>query len=349
MGGDSIVSVSDRDLMKRLGVVVAFIFVFTAAFSHLAGVYSQKFYDRTAPAQLVWARHPMSANEPVAFFAAHEVTLPPNRIYTRLKLLGDPEYTLYVNGREIAGRLVREDRALDYYDLSEVVQTGRNRIVIAVRAPKGAGALLAALDIAPETENWAVTDSRWKIYRRWDPLILQYDVAGNWETPAIIGAPPIGRWNFLEIVKREPEVPAANVLAAKESFELVALLPTIRTRQASPSPAASARVRVHSTSASRRGACASRRIARARSAVSCRCDSRMTAASSDCSSSTRARSCSRRARPRSRRRRTQLSLCGGVRAGCEDRGFAVGRSLKVAKSQSLKGEGGSLRLETLRL
>ena len=48
----------------------------------------------------------MSANEPVAFFAAREFTLPPNRVYTRLKVLGDPEYTLYVNGREIAGRLV---------------------------------------------------------------------------------------------------------------------------------------------------------------------------------------------------------------------------------------------------
>jgi len=230
MGGDSIVSASDRDLMKRLGIVVAFIFVFTAAFSHLSGVYSQKFYDRTAPAKLVWARHPMSANEPVAFFAARDVTLPPNRVYARLKVLGDPEYTLYVNGREIAGRLVREDRALDYYDLSQVMQTGRNRIVIAVRAPKGAGALLAALDIAPETENWVVTDEQWKIYRRWDPLILQYDVAGNWERPVIIGAPPIGRWNFLEIAKREPDAPSANLLVAKQSFELVGLLPTIRTR-----------------------------------------------------------------------------------------------------------------------
>jgi hypothetical protein len=229
-----VVKRAERDLMKRLGLVLGFIFVFTAAFSHLAGVYSQKFYDRTAPAQLLWARHPMSANEPVAFFAARELTLPPNRVYVRLKLLGDPEYTLFVNGREIAGRLVSEnigeDRALDYYDLSGVMQTGRNRIVIAVRAPKGAGAFLAALDLAPETENWLVSDSQWKIYRRWDPLILHYDVAGDWETPMIIGAPPIGRWNFLEIAKRQPEAPSTNVLAAKETFEYIGLLPTIRTR-----------------------------------------------------------------------------------------------------------------------
>ena len=228
--------------MKRLALVLAFVFVFTAAFSHLASVYSQKFHDRTAPAQLIWARHPMSANEPVAFFAARDVTLPPQRVYARLKVLGDPEYTLYVNGREIAGRLVGEDRALDYYELSEVMQTGRNRIVIAVRAPKGVGALLAALDLAPETQNWAVTDAQWKIYRKWDPLILQYDVAGNWETPMIVGAPPIGRWNFLEIAKREHEAPPASVLQAKESFEMIGLLPTIRT-QAGISVAGSERAR----------------------------------------------------------------------------------------------------------
>jgi hypothetical protein len=228
MATDSI-RAADRDLMRRLTIVLAFVFVFTAAFSHLAGVYSQKFYDRTAPAQFLWAQHPMSANEPVAFFAAREVTLPPNRIYVRLKVLGDPEYTLYVNGREIAGRYVGEDRALDYYDLSEAMQTGRNRIVVAVRAPKGVGAMLAALDLAPETENWLVSDSRWKIYRRWDPLLLQYDVAGQWETPRIIGAPPAGRWNFLDIVKRPAEVPVAKVVAAKEAFAFIGLLPTIRT------------------------------------------------------------------------------------------------------------------------
>src|SRR5687768_9716189 len=38
----------DMDLMKRLTIVLAFIFVFTAAFSHLVSVYAQKFHDRTA-------------------------------------------------------------------------------------------------------------------------------------------------------------------------------------------------------------------------------------------------------------------------------------------------------------
>lgn len=224
------VSRSDRDLLKRLAVFAAFVLVFTAAFSHLVSVYSRKFHDRTAPAQWIWARHNMSSDEPVAFFAAREVDLPPNRVYTRLKLLGDPEYTLFVNGKDAAGRRVGEERALDYYDISELVQTGRNRIVIAVRAPKGVGGLLASIDIAPETENWVVTDGQWKIYRQWDPLILQYDVAGQWERPMIVGEPPIGRWNYLEIARREPGRAPVQLLPARDAFPVRALLPAIKTQ-----------------------------------------------------------------------------------------------------------------------
>jgi len=220
----------DVALVKRLAIVVAFVLVFTAAFSHLVSVYSQKFHDRTAPARWIWAQHNMSADEPLAFFAAREITLPANRVYTRLKLLGDPEYTLYINGKEVAGRRVGEERALDYYDISPYVQTGRNRIVVAVRAPKGAGGLLAAIDIAPETENWVVTDGRWKIYRQWNPLLLQYDIAGQWEAPRIVGEPPVGRWNYLEIAKRDGSMPPVEVLPPKASFALNALLPAIRTQ-----------------------------------------------------------------------------------------------------------------------
>jgi hypothetical protein len=229
--GDSI-SAADRDLMKRLTIVLAFVFVFTAAFSHLLDVYSHKFFDRTEPARWIWANQSMSANDPLAFFAAREIDLPPNRVYTRLKILGDPEYTLYLNGREVAGRRLEEesDRTLDYYDLSDLVRTGRNRIVIAVRAPQGVGGLLASIDIAPETENWIVTDAQWKIYRAWDPLILEYDIAGQSERPMIVGAPPIGRWNYLPIEKRARATPPTKVIEPKTTFFVDGRLPAISTR-----------------------------------------------------------------------------------------------------------------------
>jgi hypothetical protein len=237
--GDStsvkIVSDADRDLMRRLTIVLAMIFAFTAAFTHLDRIYSRKFFDITGNAQWIWAQHRMSDNVPLAFFAARDFTLPANRFYTRLKVLGDPEYTLFLNGREIAGRRLdghrgeTEERVLDTYDISELAKTGHNRIVIAVRAPQGAGGLIASIDIAPETANWVVTDGHWKIYRQWDPRILVTDVPeAVAQPPAIIGSPPVGRWNYLQAAER-PLVPQpTQVIPPVDSFEQMAFIPMIR-------------------------------------------------------------------------------------------------------------------------
>jgi len=217
--------------MRRLTLVLLFLFAFTAAFSGLDRVYSQKFLDVTGRAQWIWARQPMSANDPVAFFAARNFTLPEKRVYARLKVIGDPEYTLYVNGREVAGRRLQSDqRELDLYDISELVHTGANRIVITVRAPQGVGGLLASLDIAPETENWVVTDASWRIYRRWRPEILVHDVDADWETPVLFGEPPIGRWNYLPLARRAPDVPPSKTLAPHQAFPVIGYIPAIRTR-----------------------------------------------------------------------------------------------------------------------
>lgn len=216
--------------MKRLGAVFAFLFVFTAAFSYLVRVYSQKFYDVTGEARWIWAQHPMSANAPVAFFAARDLDLPEQRIFTHIKVLGDPEYTLYVNGQKIAGRRVGEDRNIHLYDISDLVKTGRNRIVIGVRAAQGFGGLIAAVDIAPETRNWVVTDASWRIYRRWDPALLKRDLSAGWEWPHIIGEPPVGRWNFLDIKAHDRATPVQEVQQATESFPVDGFIPRVKTR-----------------------------------------------------------------------------------------------------------------------
>src|SRR5687767_5138921 len=189
--GDSI-NARDSDLVKRLSVVVIFILVFTAAFAQLHRVYADKFFGITGRAEWIWAQHRMSSNEPVAFFAARELTLPERREYTHLKVIGDPEYAIYVNGTEIAGRRLagrrktHVDERLDLYDISPFVQTGRNRIVIAVRAPAGIGGLIASIDLAPENQNWLVTNADWKIYRQWHPDLVQRDPPGvAWEVPQI--------------------------------------------------------------------------------------------------------------------------------------------------------------------
>ena len=217
--------------MKRLTLVLAFILFFSAAFSALNRIYSNKFLATTGEARWLWAHHRMSSNDPVAFFAARDFTLPEKRYYTRVKVAADPEYTLFINGREVTGRLIQGDPTLDLYDVSQLVTTGRNRIVVAVRAPQGVGGVLASIDIAPEVANWVVTDASWKIYRWWSPDILLRDVPAVYsERPLILGPPPIGRWNYLTLVPRTLVPPPSTTAPPRESFPTIARLPAIRTR-----------------------------------------------------------------------------------------------------------------------
>jgi hypothetical protein len=223
---------ADRDLMRRLTIVLLFIGLFAAGFAYLDRVYSQKFLDITGRAQWIWAQHRLSSNEPVAFFAAREFDLPERRQFTHLKVLGDPEYSVWVNGRELARRSVGEERSLDLYDISESVRTGRNRIVIAVRSAQGVGGLIASLDIGAEAANWIVTDGSWRIHRRWSPeLPLREPTGGRWEPPMIIGDPPIGRWNYLSVRKRALDLPSTKLVRPRRSFEQMGAIPMISTRE----------------------------------------------------------------------------------------------------------------------
>ncbi|HET7436327.1 MAG TPA: hypothetical protein VFN10_16575 [Thermoanaerobaculia bacterium] len=229
-GADSI-SASDRDLLRRITIALALIFIFVAAFSHLNYIYSHKFFDITGEAKWIWAEHRVSDNVPLGFFAVRDFTLPENRLYTKLKICGDPEYELFVNGRSVAAHRTEGERKLDVYDLAPFVHTGVNRIVVAIRARQGVGGLIASIDIAPEVQNFVVTNREWKIYRRWSPELLLRDVKRDVaEVPMIIGEPPTGRWNYLSPRDREPVPPPTTIFDPKQSFPMKAQIPTIRTK-----------------------------------------------------------------------------------------------------------------------
>src|SRR5213075_1724317 len=113
---------------------------------------------------------------------------------TKIKVAGDPEYTLYFNGQEIGGRRFGEHRdALDVFDVTQLAKTGRNRIVIAARSTNGVGGVLAAVDLSTEVENYVVTDASWKMFHRWNPALPLRDV-GLSTPPMVLGQPPRGRW-----------------------------------------------------------------------------------------------------------------------------------------------------------
>jgi hypothetical protein len=217
----------DSNEIRRwtIGIVVAFLFV--AAFTRLNAVYSHKFFDVTGHAKWIWPHVDVSNEIPVAFFATRDFDLPKSRYYTHIKIAADPEYTLYLNGRELASHRMTDASALDLYDVTALARDGRNRIAIAVRSVKGVGGLIASVDIAPETENFVVTDRTWKVSRIWDPQLLTRDIAGM-QTPIEIGEPPVGRWNYLQPRAAAIAPEAITVLHPVGSFRAITLLPEVK-------------------------------------------------------------------------------------------------------------------------
>jgi len=196
--------------------VLAFLFLFVAAFSKLELMYSQKFFDRTGRAEWIWGRREISRGTPLAFYATRDFDLPANRYFVRIKIAADPESMLYFNGKMIGGRRMNdESRHLDVYDVTPLARTKRNRIVVAMRSTNGVGGLIASIDIAPENRNVIVTDRAWKIIDSWDPELPLRDPSRG-EAPVLLGTPPIGKWNYLTLAPAAP-VPEMRRLVVPQS------------------------------------------------------------------------------------------------------------------------------------
>ena len=224
------ISAADRRLMKRILVALAALFAGVAAFSRLDLLYSHKFFDVTGSAQWIWAQHQISREIPVAFFATRDFDLPPNRYYTRIKVTADPEYTLYFNGREIGGRRMGDESALDVYEVSSLARTRGNRLVIAVRSPNGVGGLIASVDIQPDFQNVVVTGRDWNIVRQWrNDLVVRDPPPGFLSAPMLLGRPPIGRWNYLSRRAGVFTPPIRRIVAPRGAFALRTALPEVRS------------------------------------------------------------------------------------------------------------------------
>lgn len=213
--------------MRRFTIVALFLLVFTAAFSHLFRFYTRRFEDFTGPARWIWAPHQISRNVPVVFFATRDFDLPINRRFAHLKIFADPEYTVWFNGREIAGRRSEDRRTLDVYDVSSLARSGRNRIVVAVRSTNGVGGLIAGVDVAEDVQNVVYTDETWRIYRQWSDVLPLHDL-GSPQRPMLLGTPPLGRWHFLTPRPATFDLPPRRVVQPKQAAHYRATIPSVR-------------------------------------------------------------------------------------------------------------------------
>lgn len=214
--------------MRRLSIVFGVLVLFTFGFSRLQLLYSHKFFDNTGRAEWIWFNHRIASGDPQAFFATKDFDLPPNRYFTRIKIAGDPEYTLWFNGREIGGRRVGEQPTLDAYDVTALARTTGNRIVVALRSPNGVGGVIAAVDVSADYQNLAITDASWHIVKRWAPELLVRDPAPAFiAAPLRLGRPPARRWNYLDMVKRDFTIPPHKIVPPAAAFTFNTALPTI--------------------------------------------------------------------------------------------------------------------------
>jgi len=219
---------ADMELMKRLSIVLVFIFLFVAAFTKLQLLYSHKFYDVTGHAEWIWDPHPMVDGDAGAFFATRTFDLPPRRYYTKIKIVGDPEYNFWFNGKEIGGREVGEDATLDVFDVTSLAKDKGNRLVVAARSRDGVGGLIASVDISPEAENYLVTNGDWKIYREWSNDLIVRDPPGVAPLrPQLLGEPPMSRWNYLATEPGTPAIPLRETIAPKDSFRIRTAMPEV--------------------------------------------------------------------------------------------------------------------------
>ena len=220
-----------RSTVNRLVLIALAALLATFAIDRLYLLYSHKFYDVTGRAQWIWAQHQLSRDIPVAFFATREFDLPKNRYFTRIKIAGDPEYTLWFNGTEIGGRKLGDAKALDVYDVSDIARSSANRMVIGVRSADGVGGIIASVDIAPDYQNVIVTDRSWHITRRWmDDLMVRDPEPSAIAPPMLLGRPPIGRWNYLGTQEGKRAAPPQRVVAPSAAFDMKTMLPVIEIR-----------------------------------------------------------------------------------------------------------------------
>lgn len=221
--------------MRRLSFGLAFLVLLVFAFSRLELLYGDKFFDvsNTGNGEWIWMPLRMAGGTPAAFYATRDFDLPSSRQFTHVKILGDPEYTLYFNGREIGGRRVGEESALDLYDVSTLARDRGNRLVVALRSANGVGALIVSVDLTQEFRNYVVTDRTWHIVSEWRSDILERDRA-PFILPLLLGRPPARRWNYLSRRDATPFAPRKDTLAPQESFSFKTRLADIQVKDGVP-------------------------------------------------------------------------------------------------------------------
>jgi hypothetical protein len=204
-GAHTIPCVRRRPLL--IAAVVAAILVVVAA---VVGEVWRERRGRGLPAgaaEWVWVELPERLPSPVAFYAVRDFSLAEapgggEAAAVELRLLGDEEYVVWVNGQRVGSNRYAPGAPLDVYRVGDLLLAGPNRLAVELRSSRGAGGLLAALVTTGDEDGVAprmllATDESWRVARRHLPGLVEgwVPVPGE-EWARSWGLPPTGRWGM---------------------------------------------------------------------------------------------------------------------------------------------------------
>ena len=148
----------------------------------------------------------MTEVRPEVLFAVKDIVLDELPERATLEVLADEEYWALLNGSPVGAGRYRPGAPRDRYDVTALLRTGTNRLVIEGRSARGTGGLIAQWTVAGarRTRHWS-TGSDWGIARAHEGAFLDPEAElSSLEPPLVWGAPPIGRWGSLAEVRDLP-------------------------------------------------------------------------------------------------------------------------------------------------
>ena len=179
----------------------------------LGGLATHRFWRRqlshvTGDAQWVWVTDALERVHPTVGLFVANLQLEAQPAEALLKVCGDREYVVYVNGTAAACGWSRPGFRLDLFDVGHLLRQGENVFVAEVRSPTPAGGLLLSLDVAGVGTNVLVSGRGFRLRER-----FSFDPPNESDhyPPVTWGGPPRLPWGYPVLSPRPRTLPECMV------------------------------------------------------------------------------------------------------------------------------------------
>ena len=181
-----------RDLDRRAALVAVALLVALGGFA-LHRFWMRALLHLTGNAEWLWVTTSLERVFPAAGLFVGTLDLEQPAVDAVLKVAGDREYVVYINGSAAACGWSRPGFRLDLYDVTHLLRPGRNVIAAEVRSPTPVGALLLALDVGGRGTNVLVSGPEFRLRQTFS---LMAEGPPEEPPPVRWGLPPRFPWGY---------------------------------------------------------------------------------------------------------------------------------------------------------